>query len=78
MLEIRINGYAIKLNEPIHKALRITSLSILNTRGSKKVPYKIAKEFANWIYDLVQRTEGVIEYNCIEVDKNSINPYKVN
>ena len=77
MLMIVINkNRMLELNEPVDKKTKITSLSVVNTGGPKLVPEGLDKVFADWLYDIVQRTEGIIIYNGVIVEKASIEPYK--
>lgn len=78
MLMVLINDNPVDLNQVIPTSSRILTLEIVNLGGPKMVPTNFAKETAEWVYDLVQRTEGDIVYNAVIIDKRHIKPYKWN
>lgn len=76
MLMVLINGNPVDLNQVIPTSARVATLEIINVGGPKMVPTNFAKETAEWVYDLVQRTKGEIIYNTVIIEKRFIKPYK--
>ncbi len=76
MLMIMINENPVELNQIIPAEVRVSTLEIVNVGGTKMVPTNFARDTAEWIFNLVQRTEGDIIYNARIIDKRYIKPHE--
>lgn len=74
MANILVNGVPVQLLEPV---ITVNSISIehhpLMRMGLQK---GLGKPVADWLYDLVQRCDGIITYQGVIIEKDSVKEYK--
>ena len=74
MFEIKVNGKVVKLLQPIKD---VKSLAIEHMRGIPiPIDPKHTKAIAEWLYNLTQAVDDLIEYNGVLMEKESINKPK--
>ena len=72
MFEIKVNGLAVQLLQPIQGD--VLSLSVVhNTFMQLMIDSNIRKPIADWLYDIVTRCSGIITYQNIIIEKDSVN-----
>ena len=72
MFEIKVNGLAVQLLQPIQGD--VLSLSVVhNTFMQLRIDSNLRKPIEEWLYDIVTRCSGIITYQNIIIEKDSVN-----
>jgi len=72
MFEIKVNGVVVQLLQPIQED--VLSLSILHhTFMQLRIDSNLRRPIEEWLYDIVTRCSGVITYQNVIIEKDSVN-----
>ena len=72
MFEIKVNGLAVQLLQPVEGD--VLSLSVLhNTFILLRIDSNLRKPIEEWLYDIVTRCSGIITYQNVIIEKDSVN-----
>ena len=72
MFEIKVNGMVVQLLQPVQGD--VLSLSVVyNAFMPLRINSNHRKPIAEWLYDIVTRCSGIITYQNVIIEKDSVN-----
>lgn len=72
MFEIKVNGMIVQLLQQVPED--VLSLSILHhTFMQLRIDSNLRRPIEEWLYDIVTRCSGIITYQNVIIEKDSVN-----